>query len=344
LLRLFKALVRPLLKISLVYEALMVWRHVRLLRSRRRPRLRLTASPGPQGQKAQASPNPSTSPTYLPIIFIHSGDSDYLGYTLGQARYSNPLSRIYLLGDAHNDHYDVAEHHDYKAYFTDATTFAELYEHHTTNPYSYEIFNFQRWFILREFLLSNNLTRCLYLDSDVMLYGNVTEESKRFLQFDFTLLYGMCPATFFLNNVAALTQFCEFLLNVYAKAEGYYYDKLVSHFLIRQKNGLPGGACDMNVFEFYRQERFGEVGELAEILDGSTFDGSINCTAPGFEMKDGVKAITWKSDIPYGKATRTGTDVRFNSLHFQGGAKRLLSQYYVGNVKSSSHGQRLSPE
>ena len=43
------------------------------------------------------------STTSLPIIFIHYNNSDYLKYSLGQARKSNPGSTIYFLGDQSND-------------------------------------------------------------------------------------------------------------------------------------------------------------------------------------------------------------------------------------------------
>ena len=167
--------------------------------------------------------------TSLPIVFIHYGNKDYLQYSLAQAKRSNPESTVYLLGDATNDCYDFVEHHPFSNYFEGATEFAKLYRHFNTLRHYYNLFDFQRWFVLREFLHARHLTKCLYLDSDTMLYVDVTADLQKFRHFDFTLSWKTSGCTFFLNRVEALDEFCEMLTNIYNKKERYFYDKMVSH-------------------------------------------------------------------------------------------------------------------
>ena len=76
---------------------------------------------------------------------------------------------------------------------------------------------------------------------------------------------------------------------------------------------------------------FDRIGEVAKVIDGAVYDPNINLAAPGFEMSNGIKRVFWKNTDPYGIYLRTGEQVRFSSLHFQGGnAKRLISQFYRG--------------
>ena len=99
--------------------------------------------------------DPSTSK--LPIIFLHNTNSDYLKYSLGQAKRSNPESAIYLIGNDSNDCYNFVEHHSFSNYFQGAIEFSKIYKHYNTTSYKYEVFCFQRWYILLEFLVSFRL-------------------------------------------------------------------------------------------------------------------------------------------------------------------------------------------
>jgi len=268
----------------------------------------------------------------LPIIFIHRSNSEHLKYSLAQAHESNPNSTIFLLGDSSNNVYDFVEHRPFVEYFQEAAHFQKLYKHYSTHGIDFELICFQRWFILREFLMANNLAQCLYLDSDTMLYADVTKESKKFEQFDFTLCWNSIGCVFFLNHVKGLDEFCQFLLDIYGNKNKFYYDRMVAHYAVRKKHQLAGGACDMTAFQFYSEVNFGQMGEASRIIDGSVYDPNINMPHPGFEMQNGIKKIIWKDGQPYGKFSRTGEEIRFNSLHFNGRAKKLMSQYYAGNI------------
>jgi hypothetical protein len=270
------------------------------------------------------------SASRLSIVFLHYSNSHYLKYSLAQARHSNPESTIYLLGDDTNDCYDFLEHRSFSDYFQEAHEFSKIYRHFNSTKYKYELFNFQRWFILEEFLVTNKIEKCLYLDSDTMLYTDVTEEQKKFAQFDLTLSYKTSGCTFFLNRVQALTDFCQFLTDIYTKKERHYYDRMLAQYATFKKNNQAGGACDMTAFDFYSYDHFGEIGEVAQIIDGSVYDPSINLPHPGFEMENGIKKIVWQNGDPYGIQLRTGKEIKFNTLQFQGPTKHLMARYYTG--------------
>ena len=54
---------------------------------------------------------------------------------------------------------------------------------------------------------------------------------------------------------------------------------------------------------------------------------SVSSSLPGMVMNDGIKKIFWKNSIPYGTHLNMGKEIRFNSLHFHGARKKLMSQF-----------------
>jgi len=304
----------------------------------------ISSSTGPESSHLKATelnpPNNSYSNaaqgrgarSFLPIIFIHQSNSDYLKYSLAQANSSNPNSTIYLLGDTSNNVYDFVDHRLFSDYFQGSAQFKTIYRHYSTHGFYTELFWFQRWFILREFLHANDIEQCLYLDSDTMLYADVTEDCKKFDQFDFTLCWNTIGCVFFLNRLEGLDAFCQFVVDIYSKKDKYHYDKMISHYAVRRRNHLNGGAGDMTALQLYSQVNFGRVGEASHIINGSFYDPDINMPHPGFEMDGGIKKVIWKDRQPYGRHLRTGEEIRFNSMHFQGAAtKKLMGQYCIGD-------------
>jgi hypothetical protein len=276
-------------------------------------------------QKESAAKKREIGP--LPIIFIHYGNSQYLRYSLEQARNSNPLSPIHLIGDEGNNQYSFVKHHLYRDYFKEASKFASLYKHFCDQNQQWILFVFQRWFILKEFLRTHQLERCLHTDSDVMLYTDVTKDQQTFDEYDFTVSHGNMGSVFYVNTVEGLEKFCHFLMNVYSGKEQYYYDRMLAHFVCRQNNHLRGGATEMTALAYYAEGHFGEIGEVSQILDGAVHDTCITIPHPGFEMENGIKKIIWKANRPYGRHIRRGKEIRFKSLHFQGSSKSLMKDF-----------------
>ncbi|WP_416666457.1 hypothetical protein [Egbenema bharatensis] len=265
----------------------------------------------------------------IPIVLIHRSDSDYLLYSLMQAKIRNPDSRIYLLGDFSNNHYQFSEHYQIDDYFKGANDFAKSYQHFSTNPFQFELFCFQRWFVLRDFMRNNAISQCFHMDSDVMLFAEITSEYRNFSQFDFTLSRSqssdsLSPHCSFINSLEALDSFCDFLMRLYREPQ--LTQLMEQQFLKRCRSGLPGGACDMTAFREYVASSSVRVGYTSDIINDSVYDHRIR-SSDGFVMNPlGLKQIQWIDNQPFGK-TSEGDLIKFNALHFQGNSKKFMKQF-----------------
>lgn len=297
-------------------------------------RLRPTAAPThrtttrPAAAMLPGSAQGGATPAHgLPIVLMHRGNSDYLRYTIGQARRSNPTSPIYLLGDQQNDQYPEAIHLPYRTFYTRAAQLERAFRHFSTNGLEYTRFDFQRWLILDEFLHAQGHAACIYIDSDVLLFTDVTRDRERFADFDFAIAH-ITGSVFYLNRLAALRDLGDFILGIYTGKDRYHYDRMVAHYVTRHRNGLPGGACDMMALDYYHEAHYGRIGDVAAVRDGSVYDLAIGAEQ-GFVMQDGLKDLEWREGVPYGRLATSGHSVRFHSLHCQGKrGKAQIAPFY----------------
>lgn len=270
----------------------------------------------------------------LPIILLHKGNPKYLKYCLKQIKYSNPNSKIILLGDKTNKKYRFVEHHNIKV-TKSCEEFANVYKHLSPNPHHYELFCFQRWFMIRDFMKKHKIEKCVHIDSDVMLFSDLTNEQEKFKDFDFTLA-NVSGHTSFINSVEALDKLCTFMIDMYSIPEKFkMLEDIYNDFKARN---LPDGLSDMVLLVEYRKKYPDRVGEVCDIIENSTFDDNINfqyCNKnfilnkeKEYEMKNGFKNITFKDYQPYCNLVN-GQEIKFNSLHFQGVAKPLMKEYFT---------------
>lgn len=269
----------------------------------------------------------------LPIVLIHQGNSRYLKYSLAQARETNPQSDIFLIGDSANSYYEninQIKHINMFNYFNRARDFAKVYQHYSPNPFNFELFCFQRWFILNEFMLSNNIKKAFYMDSDVMLYTSILEEEKNFAQFDFAEPCAMGsekPTTgnhIFINNLEKLNDFCNFIWSTYTEE---YYLKLREHRVEAGRKKNPKySESDMTAFQQYFKKNLAIGGCTTTIINNTVFDRNIN-VSDGFEIKNKIKNIYWINNQPFCKHSSSGEEIRFKNLHFQGLAKKYMKDY-----------------
>ena len=104
-------------------------------------------------------------PQGLPIVFMHYGCSPYLPFTVGRAKMLNLNSPVLLIGDAENERMlPFVQHANMNRYAKQAAAFEKIYRHHSPNGLGYELFCFLRWFILRDFMITNRLTEIIHLD------------------------------------------------------------------------------------------------------------------------------------------------------------------------------------
>lgn len=252
----------------------------------------------------------------LPIIIVHKGDSFYLEPALRQTRKFNPNNHIYLISDESTNHYDFIEHVNITDYMSSAEQLKEAYVHMSINPYFYELFCIQRWFIILEFVKKHNYNHFLCIDSDVMLYCQVDDVFEKWYEYDMTICQPEGPQ-YTLFNKDSLEKFCDYIYSHYTVE-----DKLAEVKKWHQHRGIS----DMTFFNYYAQQPNIQFFNTAQVVEGTCFEFNMK-VHQGFEMKGRLKKIYWREGLPYGKEIASGKLIRFNALHFQGGVKHKLNRY-----------------
>ena len=265
----------------------------------------------------------------IPIILVHTGDSFYLEPALRQARKSNPESHIYLISDESTNHYDFIEHVNISDYMASAEQFEKVYVHLSINPYHYELFCLQRWFIILEFVKKNNILHFLCIDSDVMLYCSVDEVFGKWIDYDMVTCQIIGPQ-YTLFSQDSLKRFCEYIYAHYADIQ--WLVEVISWLTI-------GAISDINFFRDYSEKPNIRIFNTAQVVDGACFDYNMKISQ-GFEKKGRLKKIYWKEGVPYCKSVESGELIRMNGLHFQGGVKHHLYKY-IYRANQSSLGEIL---
>ncbi|EDX78816.1 hypothetical protein MC7420_7469 [Coleofasciculus chthonoplastes PCC 7420] len=261
----------------------------------------------------------------IPIIFIHYGNSNCLFQSIWQAKQSNPDSPIILLGDQANIHYHWLlgiDHYLIKAYTDNSRYSLKHYVHLSTNGELFERFCIERWFILYRFLQQRpDIPRCVYLDSDVLIYDLLDPPADELAHFGMTMV-GYSAHTNFVSNKNVLGEFCLFIQQHYNEPskKSWLHDHY-SKFI--EKHGC-GGISDMTFFHKFRAYHSDEIGIISDVFGKDlmyTFDERIDTDFGGYEMQNGFKNIFWLNGKPYCKNNLNRKIVKFNTLHFQGASK-----------------------
>ena len=267
----------------------------------------------------------------IPVVFVHLNKWDYLETVLSQARKYN--GEVYLVGDQNTNDPNYCDIKDYRRQMD---IFHGVYENHSSNDQWFEEACFWRWLILDDFMHKHGINRAFHLDSDVLLYANVTEEDKnKYSQYPITLIVGNCGASAFIDR-DYLDGFCELLIQTY-QDKGEVFEWLKHLYSELQRQHMDGGACDMVLLQLWRKRNKTKYAEMTDIVDGTTYDHIIKSPNPGnYLMKDGIKDIHFRGEFPYGTIADTGQEVKFNSLHFQGQEDRRILEYFrMGNANQN---------
>lgn len=265
----------------------------------------------------------------IPILIVHRGNTFYLNLVLKQLRLFNPDSRICLISDESTKLYDFVEHCDIDQYSDGLRRFGQVYKHMSSNPYNYELFCFQRWFVIDDFVRINNIQDFLCLDSDVLFYNNVDDIFSKYIGCDFTICNKLGPGCS-LFNARSLKSFCDYMMLMYTSRS--YLARMNDIYRSIQEKKHLGGICDMTAFLWYQENVDCDVVDVAIPADGTCLDGCITWSAD-FEMEDGKKKVYWIDNLPYGKLMNDQSLVRFYCLHFQGRSKYSMYKYIVDEHK-----------
>lgn len=285
----------------------------------------------------------------VPVIMTHGGsgnnpdykDQRYLEFTLKQAQQYN--ERVILLGDETHKHLKV-EHYNYAEFYKEAEQFFEKeYVQYSYYKEGYDRFVMAIFFMLKAFMQSAGLKVVANIDSDVMLYCNMTEEEKK-LPPDYLL--GCCIPDYqppFRWNASTEKSFwtlegvcemCDFMHRMYTTPEGLA--KIKSKWDWHIENKKPGGVCDLTLLwlfvESRNRNRIVNLTPVIQSAENGTFShkisGSENSIQDEYRMSGRLKEIQWRNGKPYGFNVRLGEWIRFKDVHLQGGDKHLAPSFY----------------
>jgi len=255
----------------------------------------------------------------IPIIFVHKGNPFFLFTALYEAKISNPDSEIYLIGDETNKHYDFVKYIDYKTLIDDDyNEFIQRYEHMSPNSYDIELFCYLRWFLINNVIKQENISRCFYADSDVMIFQDIEKSLKHYQNYSLSI-NGISGHNTYICNQKTLQDFCSFMLNSYNKENIHKLKELYATY--PRENAI----CDMTMLSLFKENN--EMGELYKIINNKIFDHNINCS-DGFEMKNGIKNLKKIENKVVCKLLETNEDIEFITGHFQGGNSKIYMEKY----------------
>ncbi len=278
----------------------------------------------------------------IQIVFIHRGNSWYLPYVIRQAAYVNRSEcPIVLLGDTKQSGAGIVQLDSLQN--TKAERFLNCYEHMSSNPHSFEELCFLRWFYLLEHMRRESIDNVLHVDSDVLLYSSINEIQRIHNDSSGCALiipdqhhesYTWCVSGHMSYwNISYLERFCDFVINTYE--DPHYHAKYKEKWAWHSDTGTSGGICDMTTLYLFWRENMSSITNYAAEKRGTVFDSNVSSSMNKFVneyvMEDGLKKIAFidESQPVFYKAEAPNNPIRVHGVHFQGGAKQYIPNYYT---------------
>jgi len=284
----------------------------------------------------------------IPIVIIHLGNQSYFQECVKINSTKNP---VFVLGDYQNantftntithincDTLDFPELQQFRQHFTN----------YSTNSASFELICFVRIFYLKRFMEMHKIDRIFHVDSDCIVFDNVTElykhifgSSRNIKGIAYSKNIDPNPHHMVgcVHNAFLTLEFCNHFIqlcfDIYVNKSKY--DLIEPKIRWHRENNIGGGICDMTLYYLLFSENILEMRDLNEviIIDGEkcTFDHNINIGYgylgnDTFKMGKRIKNLTYNNGAPYAM-DNTGQKIRLLSLHFSGVAKSILRQTYA---------------
>lgn len=264
------------------------------------------------------------------IAFVHTGPSVYLYYVVKQARRWNPTAEIVVLSDIPRPEIRRYAKVALMAEFSDgAAEFARVYQHLSVNPFGFELFCFQRWFVLRDFLATHPAARVVHLDSDVLSYTDFAPEFARLGDFDVGIVGFQGPQSMLIASDKFIPELCDHITRLFTE-EAHALAEMYAEW--RTQTDFTA-VSDMHALHtLLATGKFRKL-DLAVVRDNCTYDGTIH-EAEGFSLADGQKHLVWRNGQPWATRADTGASVCFRTLHCQGPSKpRILEHFKARDLR-----------
>lgn len=250
----------------------------------------------------------------LTVVFIQAGFPTFLKYCVEQAKSCG--YRVIVIADPSVGAEVQCEFYNMYDYFTRATDFASRYRHIGSNSKDYELFCFQRWYILRD-LMDTIGGDIIALDSDVLAYpglGYIRNFARGKKLFN-------VPWVNYFKTPEHLDFYLDFVDSVYRDPQQIE--------AISRKYLYSGTPQISDMYLFY------ELGELypqhvSNIREFGPYLGIDSCIRDiaGFKHDNHHKNVSFENGIPYCDRD-VGGATRFFTFHFQGISKPLMQYMHT---------------
>lgn len=198
----------------------------------------------------------------IPVVYIIFGPIP--AYLLVNIELATRLNPVIVIGDSFKDSQCSSlslTHKHVRPYISSANQFSQRYVHLAGKDVSkqritHELQNFQRWFILRDFMKLSNLSHAFFGDGDSSIFANMTRAYQDRFSCDAVLNVEIQTSNFHwvgageasLWTMRALDSFCDFTLSVYSKP--------VYVRLLQTKNVVRPAVVDMSLLWLWWTQHF----------------------------------------------------------------------------------------
>lgn len=223
-----------------------------------------------------------------------------------------------------------------------AARFAASYVHLSGNPEGFELFCWQRWFLVADLAAREGIGTLVHLDSDLLLFASAAElaaEMRRRGDGCALCVPGnaeQCWGQAVMGAASAhcsvwtrpwLDEFCAFAESGFRP--GPLHDRYQAKWAHHRRHRLAGGVCDMTGLLAFVRSRGGCTNQLEPCAEGVVDLGmqeGANLRAGEFRTALGLKRVRFAAGRPW-LERREGGEVPAMALHFQGNAKPLMAAF-----------------
>jgi hypothetical protein len=274
-------------------------------------------------------------------MFYHEGNQEYLKYAILSAEKYN--ENVVLVGDLNNKSYC---NNWYNAASFDLSRYEEFkksYMHLSSNDENFEITCFKRYYILQQLFSNFGFTKCFLLDSDILTYidfstlqlPHTCEVACSINKNQDNYNWTASPHCSYWTN-ESLNNFIVFFEKIYRNSTEILIEKYNYH----RNHHVKGGVCDMTLLYLWsktKDENY--LYNTAIEKQGAVMDHCINIS-DNFAQKEykinkllRIKSIKFIKNNPFFTKRGSGELIQAYILHFQGSAKTIMKDYYLGNFK-----------
>ena len=282
----------------------------------------------------------------IPIVIFHTGgNQDYFKNCVDVSSKNNT---VYVIGDDANkttflDNKKVQFFHIDDLQSSAVEEFKSCFVNYSGNSHDYEMYCFLRVFYLKTLFEKTGLEWAFHTDSDCVILDDINaifspdklriSYSVQKMQNPFHMVGSIHNA---LLNIGFCDAFIQLCFDIYQNKSKFAL--IDAKMQWHRNNGVPGGICDMTLYYLlYSEKLIVNVFDLniPMMVNGERviFDHNVSDTYGYYGEKTyardlGIKVVSKIGNKFYFK-TLSGDQVRTVSIHFQGSAKRILSDFTI---------------